>query len=125
MSIELVCALKQTSENLLLFIFRTILSEIYFNYNLRRENKIDDQGNIMVKVTYPKFKDGEATVREMKVEQSHGSLKRKPGRTFSASRNTGTERRLLRVRNYCANNKHCTVKVIDDENMVEIKPAMT
>ena len=72
--------MKQTSENLLwlnclLFIFRTILSAIHFNYNLRRENKVDDQGNIKVKVTYPKFKDGEATVREIKVEQNYGTYK--------------------------------------------------
>ncbi|XP_068685905.1 uncharacterized protein [Montipora foliosa] len=49
----------------------TILSAIHFNYNLRRENKVDDQGNIKVKVRYPKFKDGEATVREIKVEQNY------------------------------------------------------
>ena len=28
-----------------------------------------------VKVTYPKFKDGEATVREIKVEQNYGTYK--------------------------------------------------
>ena len=72
--------MKQTSENLLwlnclLFLFRTILSAIHFNYDLRRENKVDDQGNIKVKVTYPKFKDGEATVREIKVEQNCGTYK--------------------------------------------------
>ena len=74
--------MKQTSENLLwltayiyYFIFRTILSAIHFNYNLRRENKVDDQGNIKVKVTCPKFKDGEATVREIKVEQNYGTYR--------------------------------------------------
>lgn len=72
--------MKQTSQNLLwlncpLFIFRTILSAIHFNYNLRRENKVDDQGNVKVKVTYPKFKDGEATVREIKVEQNYGTYR--------------------------------------------------
>lgn len=54
------------------FIFRTILSAIHFNYNLRRDSKVDDQRNIKVTVTYPKFKDGEATVREVKVEQNYG-----------------------------------------------------
>ena len=72
--------MKQTSENLLwlnclLFIFRTILSAIHFNYDRRRENKVDDQGNIKVKVTYPKFKDGKVTVREIKVEQNYGTYK--------------------------------------------------
>lgn len=75
-----LCAMKETNENLmwinsLLFIFRTILSAIHFNYNLRRENKVDDQGNTKVKVTYPKFKDGEATVREIKVEQNYGTYR--------------------------------------------------
>ena len=56
-------------------MFRTILSAIHFNYNLRRENKVDDQGNIKVEVTYPKFKDGEATVREIKVEQNYGTYR--------------------------------------------------
>ena len=60
---------------LYLFIFRTILSAIHFNYNLRRENKVDDQGNIKVKVTNPKFKDGKATVREIKVEQNYGTYR--------------------------------------------------
>ena len=72
--------MKETNENLmwinsLLFIFRTILSAIHFNYNLRRENEVDDQGNTKVKVTYPKFKDGEATVREIKVEQNYGTYR--------------------------------------------------
>ena len=56
-------------------MFRTILSAIHFNYNLRRENKVDDQGNIKVEVTYPKFKDGEATAREIKVEQNYGTYR--------------------------------------------------
>ena len=30
---------------------------------------------IKVKVTYPKFKDGEATVREIKVEQNYGTYR--------------------------------------------------
>ena len=71
---------EANSENLLwidldLFIFRTILSAIHFNYSLRRENKVDHQVNIKVKVTYPKFKDGEATVREIKVEQNYGTYR--------------------------------------------------
>ena len=75
-----LCAMKETNENLLwinslLFNFRTILSAVHFNYNLRRESKVDDKGNIKVKVTHPKFKDGEATVREIKVEQNYGTYR--------------------------------------------------
>jgi len=53
--------------------FRTILSAIHFNYNLQREAQVDDQGNPKLKVTYAKFKEGEATVREVKVEQNYGN----------------------------------------------------
>lgn len=54
-------------------IFRTILSAIHFNYNLKRENKLDDGGKPKVTVTYQKFKEGEPTVTEVKVEQNYGN----------------------------------------------------
>ena len=58
-----------------LSLSRTILAAIHFNFNLKRESKADAHGKPKLKVTYPKFKDGEATVREMKVEQNYGNLK--------------------------------------------------
>lgn len=60
-----------------LFLFRTILAAIHFNYNLKREPKVDKQGKPKLKVTYPKFKLGEATVREVRVAQNYGKLKNK------------------------------------------------
>lgn len=49
--------------------FRTILAAIHFNYNICRKSKVDMHGNVKLKVTYPKFKEGEATVKEVKVAQ--------------------------------------------------------
>ena len=54
-------------------IFRHILAVIHFNYNLRREpimNKSDKSERL--KITYPKFKNGEATVRNVRVAQNFG-----------------------------------------------------
>ena len=48
------------------------MSALHFNYNLRRDSKKDDKGRAKLKVVYPKFKGGEATVREMKVESNYG-----------------------------------------------------
>ena len=56
-------------------LIRTILAAIHFNYNLERDAKIDNQGNPKLKVTYPKFKQGEATVREVRVIQNYGNFK--------------------------------------------------
>jgi hypothetical protein len=33
---------------------------------------VDDQGNGKLKVVFPKYKYGEGTVREVKVEQNYG-----------------------------------------------------
>ena len=40
--------------------------------NLHRESKVDEKNNSKLKVTYPKFKEGQAVVREIKVEQNYG-----------------------------------------------------
>lgn len=50
----------------------TILAAIHFNYNLKRETKVDAHANPRLKVTYPKYKQGEVTVREVKVVQNFG-----------------------------------------------------
>ena len=60
--------------NVTLLLSRTIFAAIHFNFNLKRESKADAHGKPKLKVTYPKFKDGEATVREMKVEPNYGNL---------------------------------------------------
>ena len=51
---------------------RHILAALHFNYNLHREDKVNQDGRVSLKVTYPKFKDGEATVRNRKIEPNFG-----------------------------------------------------
>ena len=45
---------------------------IHFNYNLNRKTKVDVVGKPRLKVTYPKFKVGDATVREVKIVRNYG-----------------------------------------------------
>ncbi|CAH3171346.1 unnamed protein product [Porites lobata] len=40
-----------------------ILAALHFNYNLRRKAKMNPDGTEKVKVSYPKYKNGKATVR--------------------------------------------------------------
>ncbi|XP_073236454.1 uncharacterized protein [Porites lutea] len=47
---------------------RHILAALHFNYNLHREGKVNKDGSVPLKVTYPKFKNGEATVRNLKIK---------------------------------------------------------
>lgn len=61
---------------LLLYFHRTILAALHLNYNFKRETKVDEAGNPIFRVTYPKFKDGEARVREAKVSANYGNSKK-------------------------------------------------
>lgn len=56
----------------IIFNCSTILAAIHFNYNLKKETKVDAHANPRLKVTYPKYKQGEATVREVIVVQNYG-----------------------------------------------------
>ena len=51
--------------------FRHALAVIHFNANLNRENKIKN-GVKQIHVAYPKFKNGDAVVRNVKVQQKFG-----------------------------------------------------
>lgn len=49
------------------------MAAIHFNYNLHRPTKNNkNDGATQVRIVYPKFKNGEATVRDVKVEQNFG-----------------------------------------------------
>ncbi|XP_068673626.1 uncharacterized protein [Montipora foliosa] len=50
------------------FIGMHIIAALYFNLNLLREVKKNTDGTEQVKVLWPKFENGEATVRDVKVE---------------------------------------------------------
>ena len=47
---------------------------MHFNHNLHRDVKKNPDGNEQVKVVWPKFKNGEATVRDLKVEPNFGKM---------------------------------------------------
>ncbi|XP_067035289.1 uncharacterized protein [Acropora muricata] len=52
---------------------RHILAVVHFNLNLQRQVKCkESDGSERVRVSYPKFKNGEATVREVKVKADFG-----------------------------------------------------
>ena len=57
---------------LLFFRFRHILATLHFNLNLDRETKKRPDGTEQLRVSYPKFKNGEATVRNICVAQKFG-----------------------------------------------------
>ena len=48
------------------------MAALHFNFNLHREDKVNKDGSVPLKVSYPKFKNGEATVRSRKIEQNFG-----------------------------------------------------
>ncbi|CAB3998933.1 Hypothetical predicted protein [Paramuricea clavata] len=49
---------------------RHILAVIHFNSNLQREKKTNPDKSERIKVSYPKFKNGEATIRSVRVAQN-------------------------------------------------------
>ena len=56
-----------------LYLFcRMILAITHFNHNVNRAVKRRPDGTTRMKVCYPKFKNGEATVRDVRVIQNFG-----------------------------------------------------
>ena len=56
-----------------IFFGRHILAVVHFNFNLQRKVKRREaDGTERVKVSYPKFKNGEATVRDVRVTPNFG-----------------------------------------------------
>ena len=57
------------------FVFpycRHIIAAMHFNLNLQRDIKKKPDGSDQVKVIWPKFKNGEATVRDIRVKPDFG-----------------------------------------------------
>ena len=53
--------------------YRHILAAVHYNFNLHRETKKRKaDGDERIKVSYPKFKNGEATVRDVRVQPNFG-----------------------------------------------------
>jgi len=52
---------------------RHILAAVHFNFNLQRDVKQREADGVeRIKVSYPKFKNGEATVRDVRITQNFG-----------------------------------------------------
>ena len=54
------------------YLHRHILAAVHYNFNLHRETKKRTDGEERIKVFYPKFKHGEATVRGVRVHPNFG-----------------------------------------------------
>ena len=63
--------------NVLPFVHhRHILAAVHFNFNLQREVKHkESDGTERVRISYPKFKNGEATVRNVTITPNFGKCK--------------------------------------------------
>jgi hypothetical protein len=55
----------------LILITRQILASLHFNENVHREVKKKKNGEVRTRVWWPKFKAGEAVVRDVKVEPTY------------------------------------------------------
>ena len=53
---------------------RHIIAALHFNHNLHRDVKKNPDGTEQVKVVWPKFKNGKATVRDVKVEPNFSKM---------------------------------------------------
>lgn len=62
------------------FPSRHILAATHFNFNLDREEECrESDGVAKVKVTWPKFLNGEAKIREVRIKQNYGRKKCESG----------------------------------------------
>ncbi len=50
----------------------SVLAVIHFNNNLKKDELVSQTGELQLKVVYPKFKNGEATVRSVRIQQNFG-----------------------------------------------------
>ena len=60
--------------NISITVVRHILAVLHFNSNLQRDKKLNADNSERLKVTYPKFKNGEATIRSVRVAQNFGKF---------------------------------------------------
>lgn len=49
-------------------LFSHIIAAVHFNNNVYGESKMNEDGTEQVGIVYPKFKNGEATVKSVRVE---------------------------------------------------------
>ena len=61
--------------NIFIFLFfdSHVLAAVHFNSNLQRNTQLNKKANLTrITVFYPKFKNGEAVVREVKIQPNFG-----------------------------------------------------
>ena len=63
---------SQAKKKVMLLLLQAYLAALHLNFNLHREDKVNKDGTVPLKVSYPKFKNGEATIRSRKIEQNLG-----------------------------------------------------
>ena len=51
---------------------RHVLAAIHFNFNLVRDIKKKADDSEQIRVLYPKFKNGEASIRDIRIAQNFG-----------------------------------------------------
>lgn len=68
----MVGALCKTLTIDMCFPHRHILAAVHFNFHLQRECQKNADDAAQIKFTYPTFKNGEATVRNVRVSQNFG-----------------------------------------------------
>ena len=52
--------------------FRHIIASVHFNNSLLRDDRKNEDGTEQIKILYPKFKNVEATVENVKVKANYG-----------------------------------------------------
>ena len=72
--LKLQVQLYAVSGQILFIICGHILAALHFNYNLHKEDVVNQEESLSVKVTYPKFKNGKPSVRSGKVEHNFGMV---------------------------------------------------
>ena len=50
------------------------MAALHFNYNSNRDVQTNEDGSTQIRVHYPKFKNGEATIRDVRVQQNFGNF---------------------------------------------------
>ena len=67
----------------IIIFFRHIIAVVHFNANLNRAIQTRGADSVeRIKVSYPKFKNGEATIRDVKIKPDFGKPKTRINNVF-------------------------------------------
>jgi hypothetical protein len=54
------------------WFYRHIIAAVHFNNNLHQDNQKNANGSEQIEIVYPKFKNGKATARNVKLKPNYG-----------------------------------------------------